>query len=81
MILKNDAVIGQAAATHLNISEDIIFEIGLTPNRSDATSHLGVVKDLYAYLKVNKNFSGDIKFPESVDYVTEKLNSTLMLKF
>ncbi|MBK8820869.1 MAG: phenylalanine--tRNA ligase subunit beta [Saprospiraceae bacterium] len=73
MILKNDAVIGQAAATHLNISEDIIFEIGLTPNRSDATSHLGVVKDLYAYLKVNKNFSGDIKFPESVDYVTEKV--------
>jgi phenylalanyl-tRNA synthetase beta chain len=73
MVLKDDAVIGQPAAVYLNIKEDIVFEIGLTPNRSDATSHLGVVKDLYAYLKVNTDFSGEIRYPESVDYVTEKV--------
>jgi phenylalanyl-tRNA synthetase beta chain len=49
MVLNNDAPIGQSAATYLNLQEDIIFEIGLTPNRSDATSHYGVARDLIAY--------------------------------
>ena len=32
---------------------DTIFEIGLTPNRSDAISHFGVARDLQAILKAN----------------------------
>lgn len=35
--------------------EDTIFEIGLTPNRSDAMSHLGVARDVCAYLSHHKN--------------------------
>lgn len=35
--------------------EDFIFEIGLTPNRSDAMSHLGVARDVCAYLSHHKN--------------------------
>ncbi|HRN79468.1 MAG TPA: phenylalanine--tRNA ligase subunit beta [Ferruginibacter sp.] len=35
--------------------EDTIFEIGLTPNRSDAMSHLGVARDVCAYLTHHKN--------------------------
>lgn len=31
--------------------EDFVFEIGLTPNRGDATSHLGTARDLKAYFK------------------------------
>lgn len=73
MVLNQDAVVGMEAARYLNLQDDIIFEIGLTPNRSDATSHLGVAKDLYAYLKVNKNYQGEIRMPETADFVTEKI--------
>ena len=42
------------AGTQLNkvfsIYKDKIFNIGLTPNRSDAMSHLGIARDLRAFL-------------------------------
>ena len=53
MELDEKAAIGQPAADYFNIEEDYIFEIGLTPNRSDAISHIGVARDLYAALKQN----------------------------
>ncbi|MCC6816423.1 MAG: phenylalanine--tRNA ligase subunit beta [Saprospiraceae bacterium] len=54
LILDSGVSIGQSAADYLNIESDIIFEIGLTPNRSDATSHLGVARDLAAWYKVHE---------------------------
>ncbi len=53
MVLDSEVKEGTLAAEHFNVSSDFIFDIGLTPNRSDATSHYGVAKDLMAYLKVN----------------------------
>lgn len=50
MVLDPDAAIGMPAAKYFNLSEDTIFEIGLTPNRTDATSHTGVARDLIAVL-------------------------------
>jgi len=50
MILPAAAVVGTSAAEYFNTYTDIIFEIGLTPNRMDAMSHLGVAKDVCAYL-------------------------------
>jgi phenylalanyl-tRNA synthetase beta chain len=47
-ILPEDATIGQSLKSYFNISADTIFEIGLTPNRADAASHLGVARDLAA---------------------------------
>jgi phenylalanyl-tRNA synthetase beta chain len=55
MVLHNDAVVGTPAAEFLKISSDTIFEIGLTPNRADAMSHLGVAKDLLAWYRVHKD--------------------------
>lgn len=48
MVLPTDAVTGTPAAKYFEIPEDVILEIGLTPNRSDATSHIGVARDLVA---------------------------------
>jgi phenylalanyl-tRNA synthetase beta chain len=45
-----NALPGTAAAEFFQPYEDIIYEIGLTPNRMDAMSHLGVAKDVCAYL-------------------------------
>ena len=39
MVLDDDAQVGMPASKYFNISSDWIFEIGLTPNRSDAMCH------------------------------------------
>ena len=57
MVLDEEAVIGTPAATYFQLESDYVFEIGLTPNRADAVSHLGVARDLIACL----NFKGGIK--------------------
>lgn len=51
---------GSPAAQHYNIHTDYILEIGLTPNRADAASHLGIARDIKAAKK------RDIRWP-SVD--------------
>lgn len=50
-ILPKDAPIGMLLKEYFNISSDTIYEIGLTPNRADAASHLGVARDLAAIYK------------------------------
>lgn len=50
MVLPEDTPVGQPAASLFKVYEDFIFEIGLTPNRMDAMSHLGVAKDVCAWL-------------------------------
>ncbi|MBS1781688.1 MAG: phenylalanine--tRNA ligase subunit beta [Bacteroidetes bacterium] len=51
LILPNDVTVGKLAAQYFAIPEpDFAIHIGLTPNRSDAMSHLGVARDVCAYL-------------------------------
>ncbi|MBK8521825.1 MAG: phenylalanine--tRNA ligase subunit beta [Chitinophagaceae bacterium] len=50
MVLPHDTVAGTLLSDFFNLTDDHIFEIGLTPNRSDAMSHLGVARDVCAYL-------------------------------
>ncbi|MCK9421941.1 MAG: phenylalanine--tRNA ligase subunit beta [Bacteroidales bacterium] len=50
MILDPEAPVGTPAAQYFNIEEDFVYTIGLTPNRTDATSHLGVARDLAAVI-------------------------------
>ncbi len=49
-VLPADTPVGIPAKDYLNLSSDVVFEIGLTPNRIDAASHLGVARDLSAWL-------------------------------
>ncbi len=50
MVLPNNLTPGTPAAAYFNPYSDWIYEIGLTPNRMDAMSHMGVAKDVCAYL-------------------------------
>jgi phenylalanyl-tRNA synthetase beta chain len=50
MVLDDDAVPGTPAKDYFGITEDVVFEIGLTPNRTDATSHIGAARDLVAVI-------------------------------
>ena len=50
IVLPDDVKIGATAVDYFQPYEDIIYEIGLTPNRMDAMSHWGVARDVCAYL-------------------------------
>ena len=50
IVLKDDVIPGTNAAEIFETYTDYVFEIGLTPNRMDAMSHLGVARDVCAYL-------------------------------
>ena len=42
MELPADAKVGQPAWEYLKLEDDYVIGIGLTPNRIDAASHIGV---------------------------------------
>ena len=73
MELPAEAVAGTPAAKYFNIEDDIAIEIDLTPNRIDGASHIGVARDLAAYLKQQKNI--EYKIPSVDDFKVEN-NST-----
>jgi len=50
MVLDDNLIIGSNLSEYLNIENDTVFEIALTPNRADAMSHYGVARDLHAVL-------------------------------
>jgi phenylalanyl-tRNA synthetase beta chain len=50
MVLPNDVSPGMRAAEYFQPYQDVVYEIGLTPNRMDAMSHWGVARDVCAYL-------------------------------
>ena len=53
LVLDDDIIVGTPGSKVFNIETDYVFEIGLTPNRSDAMSHFGVARDLRAGLIQN----------------------------
>jgi phenylalanyl-tRNA synthetase beta chain len=61
VVLPEASSVGMTAAEYLNLSSDVVFEIGLTPNRADAMSHIGVAKDLLAWYRVHKDRNRKLK--------------------
>lgn len=61
--LPADAPVGMPAAEYLRIEDDYLIEIGLTPNRVDAASHVGVARDLAAYL-TSRGEKTAVKLPD-----------------
>ena len=51
IVLDTDLKNGTPCKEVFNIEVDTVFEIGLTPNRADAMSHMGVARDLKAYFQ------------------------------
>ena len=57
--------IGTPASTHFEIESDYQLEIGLTPNRCDAMGHIGVARDIKAFLNYHKKKELTLKLPEN----------------
>lgn len=50
MVLSEDTPVGMPASAYFKVESDTVLEIGLTPNRSDASSHYGVARELAAII-------------------------------
>ena len=79
LILENSAVPGSLAADYFSTYSDYIFEIGLTPNRSDAMSHLGVARDICAYLSHHENKQFEVVAPYPNNFV-EKTQDLIQIQ-
>ena len=72
MELDADAIIGTLAKDYFKLDDDHLYEIGLTPNRADAASHLGTARDIAAFLKI------EIKKPDVSIFKVD--NTSLSMK-
>ncbi len=61
MVLPADTALGISAAQWYQQETDTVIEIGLTPNRADATNHLGVARDILAWIRHHENPSAQLK--------------------
>jgi phenylalanyl-tRNA synthetase beta chain len=78
MVLPAEVAIGTKAADYFKPYTDYIFEIGLTPNRMDAMSHLGVARDVCAYLTHHNKQETRVKLPFSSSFKAD--NHSLPIK-
>ncbi|HJV20271.1 MAG TPA: phenylalanine--tRNA ligase subunit beta [Sediminibacterium sp.] len=74
IVLPDTAIAGTPAAEYFNPYSDWIYEIGLTPNRMDAMSHLGVARDVCAYLTHHQNETR-VKSPFNNSFKTDNRNN------
>jgi len=63
MVLEAEAVPGTPAKEYLHLGEETVIEYEITANRIDAASHIGVARDLYAYLK-SHDLPGQLCLPD-----------------
>jgi len=75
MVLENEVKLGMPAKDYFNLPTDIIFDIGLTPNRIDGASHYGVARDLVAYLSQDNKIK--LTKPSVKKFKTENTNLTI----
>lgn len=73
MVLDTLLPNGSEARDYFQIEDDIVFEIGLTPNRADGTSHIGVARDLKAVLE------REVSWPDVSDFKTDSNTSNVQV--
>ncbi len=79
LVLDNAILPGTPAAEVFSIENDTVFEIGLTPNRADAMSHMGVARDLKA-LCMLREIPFEWSIPETSSFHVENTNSTVQVE-
>ena len=79
MVLDQDQKVGTPAAAIFDIEEDSVYEIGLTPNRADAMSHLGVARDLKT-LCILRQIPFEWQYPETLSFHVDNTQNTIPVK-
>jgi phenylalanyl-tRNA synthetase beta chain len=68
IVLPADAPVGQPYAEYVGLSSDVVWDINLTPNRADATNHIGVAFDLAAAMQIQQAQKPNFRRPAVVDF-------------
>lgn len=76
LVLEYSETIGTPASELFEIEQDTVYEIGLTPNRADAMSHLGVARDLKA-LCIFRQIPFEWSFPETSSFHVDNNQKTI----
>ncbi|HQZ50616.1 MAG TPA: phenylalanine--tRNA ligase subunit beta [Chitinophagaceae bacterium] len=80
LVLPADAKVGMPADEYFQPYDDVIYEIGLTPNRMDAMSHWGVARDVCAYLSHHDKQDIKPKLPNGNSFKVDNTSLTLDVK-
>src|SRR5258707_173278 len=74
MVLNTSVKNGTPASEFFKVESDYVFEIGLTPNRADAASHMGVARDLKAAKK------RELKWPDVSSFSVDNKSLSIEIK-
>ena len=80
MVLPDDAPVGMPAKEYFNVQEDYAIEVAITANRSDATSHIGVGRDLVAAYNTQHGGNLSLDIPSVEDYKQDNNNCTINVR-
>jgi phenylalanyl-tRNA synthetase beta chain len=80
IVLPSETPVGKPAIEVFKIEKDVVFEVGLTPNRSDAMCHLGVAKDLAARLQVTSDKNLKVVMPDVSNFKINSKSLTINVK-
>jgi len=70
---------GTPAAQYFKLKEDYLLEIGLTANRSDATSHIGVGRDLVALLRTREKQDISLNIPRVETFASQSNKDNIQI--
>lgn len=73
LVLPEETPVGTLAKDYFNVETDQVLEVDLTPNRVDAASHIGVARDLVAYLSLHGN-KPSLQYPNISTFKTSNTN-------
>ena len=79
LVLDKKSTPGTHASTIFDLEQDSVFDIGLTPNRADAMSHMGVARDLKAVCIV-KNIPYKWSMPDISSFKIDNKNKTITVR-
>lgn len=83
MVLDTDLKAGSSFSEYLDLEEDYTIEIGLTPNRADAFSHIGVARDLAAalnFMEGIENENAKLNWPDTSSFKVDNRDLNIPVK-
>ena len=75
MVLPADTPVGMPASEYFHLENDTLIEVDITPNRSDAISHYGVARDLYAYYQAHGQQQVTLTRPDESGFSVDEQGS------
>ena len=73
LVLDSSLKPGTPCASVFQIEKDFVFEIGLTPKRADAMSHMGVARDLRAACLLKISLLGPLHYSMTLKYIPTRI--------